>query len=286
MLRELLRLCIPYLPWLVIGLVLWAIVYKLLPAVACRFDSRLASAFARRQPELDYGWLSRLPAPWVEYLSQRLLTAGFRGKKAVAIFVFVAAGPMLILVLLAIIIRGPVHLFFLTGCLSAILANGWVTHRIRQRRHFFQLCLYKIYRFLDLQLTAGIHAFDVLKGLPEAIQQPLIRDDFLRFAARLELTLDLDRALDELQVVFAGPDMNLLASQLRNSLQTGVMGQTFQRMENLLFNRHLSLVRARSKQLRNELLMVALLALVPLEILFLYPLAAQAMLSLGQIYGP
>ncbi|NCA99006.1 MAG: hypothetical protein EOM08_01475 [Clostridia bacterium] len=273
-------------PWFLLGLVLWAIVYHLLPAVACRFDSRLASAFYRKQPELDYSWLSRLPSHWVESLSQRLLAAGFRERKSVAIYLLTMAAPVALLVLLATILRGPVHLYCLTGSLVAVLVNGWITHRIRQRRQSFQLSLYKIYRFLDLQLTAGVNAFDVLKGLPEAIAQPLIREDFLRFSARLELTQDLDLALDELQAAFTGPDMSLLASQLRNSMQTGVMGQTFQRMENLLFNRHLSLVRARSKQLRNDLLMVALLVLVPIEILYLYPLAAQAVLSLGQLYGP
>lgn len=73
--KEILQPFIPYAPWLLLGLILWAIVYNLLPAVACRFDSRLASAFYKRQPELDYSWLSRLPSPWVESLSQRLLTA-------------------------------------------------------------------------------------------------------------------------------------------------------------------------------------------------------------------
>ncbi len=284
--REIFLTLRPYMPWILLGLILWAIVYNLLPAVACRFDSRLASAFYKRQPELDYSWLSRLPSPWVESLSQRLLAAGFRERKSVATYLLAMTGPILFLLLLATIVRGPIHLYTLSGGLAAVLVNGWVTHRIRQRQQSFQLSLYKIYRFLDLQLTSGVNAFDVLKGLPEAIAQPLIREDFLRFSARLELTQDLDRALDELQVAFAGPDMNLLASQLRNSMQTGVMGQTFQRMESLLFNRHLSLVRARSKQLRNDLLIVALLALVPLEILYLFPLAAQAVQSLGQLYGP
>ncbi len=284
--REIFLTLRPYMPWILLGLILWAIVYNLLPAVACRFDSRLANAFFKRQPELDYSWLSRLPSPWVESLSQRLLAAGFRERKSVAIYLLAMTVPIILLVLLATIVRGPVHLYALTGCLAAVLVNGWVTHRIRQRRLSFQLSLYKIYRFLDLQLTSGVNAFDVLKGLPEAIAQPLIREDFLRFSARLELTQDLDRALDELQAAFTGPDMNLLASQLRNSMQTGVMGQTFQRMESLLFNRHLSLVRARSKQLRSDLLIVALLALVPIEILYLFPLAAQAVLSLGQLYGP
>ena len=86
-----------------------------------------------------------------------------------------------------------------------------------------------------------------LKGLADAIDQPLIKPDFQRFCAQLELTLDLDRALQELESVFAGPDMNLLASQLRNSLQTGIVGHAFLRMENLMFNRHLALIQARSK---------------------------------------
>ncbi len=64
--REMILTFHPYMPWFLLGLILWAIVYNLLPAVACRFDSRLASAFYKRQPELDYSWLSRLPSPWVE----------------------------------------------------------------------------------------------------------------------------------------------------------------------------------------------------------------------------
>jgi hypothetical protein len=76
-------------------------------------------------------------------------------------------GPILFLLLLATIVRGPIHLYTLSGGLAAVLDKGWVTHRIRQRQQNFQLSLYKIYRLLDLQLTSGVNAFDVLKGLPK-----------------------------------------------------------------------------------------------------------------------
>ena len=275
-----------FIAWPAIGIVLWAVVYHLLPSVICQVNSRLASAFRPRQPALDYSWLRYLPVSWADYLDKRLFAAGFRDRQCVAIYLLVMIAPVIVLTLLAAILRGPIHLLFLTGILVAVSANSWVSFRIRKRQQAFQVCLYKIYRFIDLQLTSGVKCFDVLKGLPEAIDQPRIVEDFLRFSACLALTLDLDRALEELQLSFAGPEMNLLASQLRNCMQTGVSGQTFQRMENLLFNRHLILVRARSKKLRSELLIAALLALVPIEILFVYPLAAQALASLGQLYGP
>jgi len=284
--REMLLPIMPYAPWTVIGLVLWAIVYHLLPFVVCRFDSRLASAFQKRQPRTRL----QLAQPVAITLGGIPESEAFdRWLSRTTISCHLSPGPVWTSNPAGVAGNDPPRSdssVFPVWLSDRHLVNGWVTHRIRQRRQSFQLSLYKIYRFLDLQLTAGVNAFDVLKGLPEAIHQPLILQDFQRFSARLELTQDLDRALDELQAAFAGPDMNLLASQLRNSLQTGVMGQTFQRMESLLFNRHLSLVRARSKQLRNELLIIALLALVPIEILYLYPLAAQALLSLGQLYGP
>jgi hypothetical protein len=57
-------------------------------------------------------------------------------------------------------------------------------------------------------------------------------------------------------------------------------------MENLLFNRHLALMQAQSKQIRTGLLLVGLLALVPIEVLFAYPLVGQAAEAFAQLFGP
>ncbi|MDD2534709.1 MAG: hypothetical protein PHC86_08420 [Eubacteriales bacterium] len=272
--------------WIALGVSVYVLLDRLLPVVACRLNSRLASAMRTERVELNYSWQKWIPRPGLEWLRKQLVKAGLTKPSYFNRLIAVLILPAPSLGLAALVLGQSFTQTFLLGIFLSILANGWLTHRIQLRHRSFQLSLYKIYRFLDLQLSSGIKAMDVLRGLADAIDQPLIQPDFQRFCAQLELTLDLDQALKELEVVFSGPDMNLLASQLRNSLQTGVIGQTFYRMESLMFNRHLALIQARSRQIRTWLLLVGLLALVPIEILYVYPLLAQAFSSFGLLFGP
>ncbi|MBP1757497.1 MAG: hypothetical protein H6Q62_353 [Firmicutes bacterium] len=272
--------------WLFFGMVIYYLVYRLLPYISCQLDSRLAAALRPTRAELNYNWHKWIPQQVLAVIKRQLVQAGFRTPRQINLYLLALLLPLPVSLALTIVIGGSPSRAVLCGLLGSILVNGWLSHRTKLRQKAFQMCLYKIYRFLDLQLSAGVKAMDVLKGLADAIDQPLIKPDFQRFCAQLELTLDLDRSLQELETVFAGPDMNLLVSQLRNSLQTGIIGHTFLRMENLMFNRHLALIQARSKQIRTWLLLVGLLALFPIEILFVYPLIAQALQAFGQIFGP
>lgn len=277
---------IPKLVWATAGALIFILIGQLLPHWVCHLNDRLATAAGFRRADLASFNFRFVPRPILAYLKNQLVRAGLRRPAYLQGVVLGYSLPPLALPALAIVFRWPVRQGFLVGLLVSILVHSWLNRRIQNRRRAFLLSLYKIYRFLDLQLTSGIKAMDVLKGLADVIDHPLIHPDFLRFCAQLELTLDLDQALLELEGVFAGPDMNLLAAQLRNSLQTGVIGQTFLRMENLMFNRHLSLIQAKSKQLRTHLLLVGLLALVPIEVIFIYPIVAQALTAFGQLFGP
>jgi hypothetical protein len=272
--------------WSFFGMVIYFLVYRLLPFVSCHLDSRLATVLRPTRVELNYNWHKWIPQQVLTVVKRQLVQAGFRSPRQLNLYLLALLLPPPGSLALAIAFGGLTSRAVLSGLLGSTLVHGWLSQRTRQRQKAFQMCLYKIYRFLDLQLSAGVKALDVLKGLADAVDQPLIKPDFLRFCAQLELTLDLDRSLQELEIVFAGPDMNLLASQLRNSLQTGIIGHTFLRMENLMFNRHLALIQARSKRIRTWLLLVGLMALFPIEILFVYPLIAQALQAFGQIFGP
>jgi Flp pilus assembly protein TadB len=266
--------------------VVFQIVWLLLPPITCRLDARLASVQRtnrRFQPDSRH---KGIPQPLLTWCKLRLIRGGFRQGVHLDHYLAALLLPGPVLFFLALLTGQHSGRAFLLGLLASHLVNEWLTRRISARRRVFQQSLYKIYRFLDLQLTAGVKALDVLKGLADAIDQPLIKPDFQRFCAKLELTLDLDGSLAELETAFNGPDMNLLASQLRNSLQTGIIGQAFLRMENLLFNRHLALMQAQSKQIRTGLLLVGLLALVPIEVLFAYPLVGQAAEAFAQLFGP
>lgn len=209
--------------YLLAGLLLLGLIYQLLPILACQLDLRLAATWRLQRISLRRGWQKILPRPLHQWLSRRLLQAGFRDSDHLGRYLLALALPAPVLALGARLMAGDARNGFLAGLLLAALCNQWVGQRIKQRRNAFHLCLYKIYRFLDLQLTAGIKATDVLKGLSEAVTDPAIKPDFQRFCASFELTLDLDQALQELDSAFHSSDLTLLSSQLRQCLQTGIV---------------------------------------------------------------
>ena len=171
------------------------------------------------------------------------------------------------------------------GIIMISIANGWISRRISSRKKAFTLALYKIYRFLDLQLTAGLKVTDALKGLPEAVQDPIVHPILLRFSARYELTLDFDLSYSEIREAFGGNDCELMATHLRQCLQTGEAGRSLQRMEDLLFARTYTLMQADSQKIRFQLLLAALLALLPGAALFMIPLLNQAISAMQSVFG-
>src|SRR5690554_5060896 len=102
----------------------------------------------------------------------------------------------------------------------------------------FERDLFKIYRFVDLQLSSGVRLTDTLSGLADAAPGSPIRMFLQRFSAVYQLTFDLDQASSELRRLFPGSDMNLLTGHLEQTLRTGQTGRSLLRMENLLFARY------------------------------------------------
>ena len=102
--------------------------------------------------------------------------------------------------------------------LFCCLFNSLINKKIRTRRQAYTKALYKIYRFLDFQLTAGIKTVDAFRGLPDAVHDSIVRPVLVRFSARFELTLDLNQAMEEIGRFFPGTDTNLLATHLRQCL--------------------------------------------------------------------
>jgi hypothetical protein len=272
--------------FLVMGICLSGLIYQILPIIACQLNMRLAATVRFRRVEIQRGWQRLIPRQLQTYLKKRLIKAGFRENSHFNRYVLMIVLPSPLFGIIALFTHGSIPRNLLAGLLVSIVYNSWISGKITRRRQAFNLSLYKLYRFLDLQLSAGIKATDVLKGLADAVAESTIQPDFQRFCASFELTLDLDQALQELETSFAGADMTLLSSQLRQCMQTGIIGRTFLRMEEQMFSRHLSLIQARTKHYKTWLLLTSLLALVPIMILFVYPLVAQAAQSMRTIFGP
>ncbi|MGI6334705.1 MAG: hypothetical protein ACOX1A_09045 [Saccharofermentanales bacterium] len=256
-------------------------IYQLLPTLSAwlgRFH--VQDLWNRHKEKPLSGQRSWLPKKWNDQFERRLRLAGIEADKyRIRVLCFL---PVFILILAVV---GDWLQRLMVIVLFCCLVNSWMNKRIRIRRQAYTKALYKIYRFLDFQLTAGIKTVDAFRGLPDAVHDSIVRPILVRFAARFELTLNLDQAMEEIHRFFPGTDTNLLATHLRQCLDTGQAGRSLLRMEELLFVRCFSIMQNETGKIRTQLLFTALLGICPLIILYLYPLAVQTLNALQSVFG-
>lgn len=256
-------------------------VYRLLPVLMHRLgEQQMSIALCQDSDDLRRWQKKRFQSPLLTRLEKRLRQAGLDKRDLKRLLFVLPAAP----VLLFVAGFDPLR-WLMTAVLFCCAGNSWISRRIYIRRKAFTLSLYKIYRFLDLQLEAGIKATDAFRGLPEAVQDRIVQPILIRFAANFELTLDLDKALLEIRTAFPGPDSDLLATHLRQCLQTGQAGRSLLRMEELLFARCFSLMQNDTQKIRFQLLLTALLGVSPFLLLFLFPLVMQTLSALHTVFG-
>jgi len=262
--------------------------YSILPFLVVRLNRSMRqvrpSIRPSPSPELTQrlsGLLKRLP---IVRLRRRLELAGLNQPDAVRRHVLKAGAAVLIPFLASAILRRPVWQSVLAAVAGFAWVNGQVEERIRQRKAALERSFYKVYRFVDSQMSAGIKASDVIKGLHESVDDCLIKPALVRFSARYALTLDLDQAMMELRAAHSGKDIETFGTQLRQVLATGQAGRSFLRTEELLFTRYFSLLQKQSSAIRNRLLLSAILMMLPIMMLFLMPLFYEAMGSLSSLF--
>lgn len=165
-----------------------------------------------------------------------------------------------------------------SACALAVVAS-----RRAARSRALTRNAYKAYRFLDAQVGSGIRATDAVRGLHEVMDDPEVRDAFVRFVAAYELTLDLDRSLDELRRSFSGHDAEMLCVGIRQCVDTGGGGRMLWRLEEIMFSKYFNVVQKETEAVRTKLVAAALLAAAPLVMLFLLPVLYDAALALGSV---
>ncbi|MEA4888788.1 MAG: hypothetical protein VB070_04930 [Clostridiaceae bacterium] len=266
-------------------------VYHLLPVIYCRLNKRLAeiSEPIRMTEKYDDDFSDRLKsfsllARWQYLIAKKLKAAGYPSSSAWLIYIAILMGLCLICFLAGLLLGKTATWMILLPLLLISILNQLIGRRIKKRKTAFSKSLYKIYRFLDLQITAGIRTTDALLGLPDAVQDSVVHPVLVRFAASYKLTFNIDSALDIIRMSFSGADCELLATHIRQCVQTGQAGRSLIRMEELLFTRFFSLMQNDTKRLRNQLLLTALFGVIPLIILFLYPLLFGASAAIQSIF--
>ena len=223
--------------------------------------------------------------PLRTHAERAVAEAGYRGERAWALYLACLLGVPALLILFATIAgRGPG--VGLGAALAAVAATrATVAARKARRSRALTRNAYKAYRFLDAQIGSGVRATDAVRGLHEVMDDREVRDAFVRFVAAYELTLDLDRSLDELRRSFGGYDCEMLCVGIRQCIDTGGAGRMLWRMEEIMFSKYVNGVQKETEGVRTRIVAAALLSASPLALLFLLPVLYDAYRALGGLFA-
>lgn len=119
--------------------------------------------------------------------------------------------------------------------------------RIRERQAEFATGVYKIYRYLALQLTAGMTTVETVKYLHEAVDQPFMKEAVFSFSSCYFRTMNLDLATKELTKRIEGDEIHVLAAVLRQGILTGDHCELIQKQEQLMLRRYYSALEAETE---------------------------------------
>lgn len=108
----------------------------------------------------------------------------------------------------------------------------------KARQAEFATGVYRIYRHMALQLTAGMSPTEILRHLHEAVSEPYLKEAVYSFSSCYFRSMDLELATEELVKRISGDEIQVLATVLRQGVETGDAYSLIQKQEQLMLKRY------------------------------------------------
>ena len=160
--------------------------------------------------------------------------------------------------------------------LAVVLMEGlfWAMTevRIKERQVEFATGVYKIYRYLALQMTAGMSATETVKYLHEAVEQPFLKEAMYSFSSCYFRTMDLDLATEELTKRIQGDEIMVLAAVLRQGILTGAHFDMIQKQEQLMLRRYYAALEIETNLIHAKGVGIAILLCLLVFVLLALPM--------------
>lgn len=150
--------------------------------------------------------------------------------------------------------------------------------KIKERKNTFVTGVYKIYRHMALQISSGMSSAEAIKYLHESVEEPFLKEAMYRFSSCYFKTMNLELALSELTERIEGDEVQVLATVLRQGLQTGDSYEMVIKQEQLMVKRYYAALSAESERIRTKGVLIA----IGLCLLIFLLLAAPMVYEMGR----
>lgn len=195
---------------------------------------------------------------------EKVIKAGFDEDKGVYVFIFIKYIISVIIGILGMATNYPNIakgiLLFLVIFLSSELT---LKIEIRRNNRLFQKNAYKIYKFLNNQVSSGIRISEALKNLYQIIDDYNLKKILIKFSAIYIQTSNIDLALKEFDKYYDTQESESLCICIKQGIATGDSSNLLRRQEELMFNKYINYIQLETDFQKNKsILAVGMLCLI------------------------
>ncbi|HEX2945147.1 MAG TPA: type II secretion system F family protein [Clostridia bacterium] len=168
---------------------------------------------------------------------------------------------------------------FINVAMECVVSSGRKKINLR-----FQKYIYKVYKYLHNQITSGIKPTDAIRSVYEVTDDKELRSILIRLAARYELTLDIDSALEEFRSNFDAHEAETLCVALKQGIETGDNKELLARQEDVMFKKYFNYVQAETDSCRNRSLAAAAVFVAIVVVMIMVPMLKDTGEAIGKIF--
>ena len=216
---------------------------------------------------------------------KKMKQAGYRGEFAPVVYMLVKYVLSAVVFIVAFCINYP---DLIRPAASVILTNSILEAVIASNKRRvnlgFQKHIYKIYKYLHNQISSGVKPTDAVRTVYEVTDDRELRNILIKLAARYELTLDIDIALEEFRSNFDTHEAETLCIALKQGIDTGDNKDLLARQEDIMFKKYFNYIQAETDSCRNRSVAAAAVFVAIVAVMIIVPMLDEVGQAVGRIF--
>jgi hypothetical protein len=216
---------------------------------------------------------------------QKLQKAGYKGEHAAILYLGVKYILLPFTFILSLVLNYPdIMPSIAATVLIYTVAEGIISSGKRKLNLRFQKYIYKLYKYLHNQVEAGVKPTEAIRSAYEIVEDKELRAILVRLAARYELTLDIDSALEEFRSNFDAHEAETFCVALKQGIDTGDNKELLSKQEDVMFKKYFNYVQAETDSCKSRSVAAATVFVSIVGVMIIVPLLREVGQAAGRIF--
>ncbi len=215
----------------------------------------------------------------------KMRKAGYKGEHTAMLYLFVRLllSPLIFIITFVLnypdLIRPLAVVVLINTVMESVISSG----RKKINLHFRKY-IYKIYKYLHNQISSGVKPTDAVRSLYEVTDDKELSAILVRLAARYELTLDIDTALEEFRSNFDAHEAETLCIALKQGIETGDNKELLAKQEDVMFKKYFSYIQAETDSCKNRSVAACTVFVAIVAVMIIVPMLMEVNQAIGNIF--